>query len=295
MKNLPLNLLSTFVTFAESASISLAAKKLGLSQPAVSVQLRRLEEQLPRPLFVFQGKKKVLSHYGRSVYLALKDRLGAIETEMDRVNLIYAEPERMKLRVAVRPEILSLGGARIKFPGQVRFISLSNAEILDRLAKNEIDCGITYVKPDDPSVLAKELFSQSADFCIGKNWLKGRKLDLELASDKEFLLNTPCLAYKAEDPPYLTEWARYCGVDPAQLKVRVICEDWYALTRMVERGMGYTVAPSGVVPFAKGAAWVEIPEKAIPRRSFYLLYSKALRNVPGIKDFIEFAGSPTSD
>ena len=40
MKKLPLDLLSTFVTFVESPNISAAAKTLGLSQPAVSVQLR---------------------------------------------------------------------------------------------------------------------------------------------------------------------------------------------------------------------------------------------------------------
>jgi LysR family transcriptional regulator, salicylic acid-responsive activator of bsdBCD len=291
MKNVPLDLLSTFVMFAESPSISVTAKRLGLSQPAVSVQLRKLEEHLPRPLFVFQGKRKVLSHYGQAVYQGLRDRLKAIDNDLDRVNLIYAEPERLKLRVGLRPEILSLGGARIKFPGKVRFLSLSNPEILDRLAHNEIDCGITYVKPDDPNVLAKELFSQHMQFCVADTWLKGRKLDAKLASDREFLTQTPCLGYKEEEPPFLSEWARHCGLEPTDLKIRVVCEDWYAIVRMVEQGIGWTIAPSGVVPFAKAISAWDVPEKVLPKRIFYLLYAKSLRNVPGIRDFLEFTGS----
>lgn len=47
-----LNLLNTFVVLAEERSLSLAAKKLHLSQPALSYQLKRMREEFGDPLFI---------------------------------------------------------------------------------------------------------------------------------------------------------------------------------------------------------------------------------------------------
>ena len=41
---LPVHLIQTFVAFIEAANITEAAEKLGISQPAVSVHLKKLEE-----------------------------------------------------------------------------------------------------------------------------------------------------------------------------------------------------------------------------------------------------------
>ncbi|MBX9576449.1 MAG: LysR family transcriptional regulator [Caulobacteraceae bacterium] len=51
MKNLDLSLLRAFVTIADTESFTRAAVRLGLTQPAVSLQMRRLEAQLDRRLF----------------------------------------------------------------------------------------------------------------------------------------------------------------------------------------------------------------------------------------------------
>lgn len=51
LRHLDLDLLRTFVTIAETESFTRAAARLGLTQPAVSLQMRRLEERLERRLF----------------------------------------------------------------------------------------------------------------------------------------------------------------------------------------------------------------------------------------------------
>jgi DNA-binding transcriptional LysR family regulator len=51
-----LDLLSTFVEIYRCGSISAAAERLGLTQPAVSGQLARLEDQLGEQLFVRSRK-----------------------------------------------------------------------------------------------------------------------------------------------------------------------------------------------------------------------------------------------
>lgn len=287
MSSTPLDLLVTFTVFAESPNISEAARRLGLSQPAVSVQLKRLQERMPQPLFVFQGKRKALSHYGRAVYETLRDRLQSIERGLERVNLVHAKPENLHLRVGARREVFVLIGGRIRFPGSLELRTLSHPEILDQLTHGKIDAGITYIRPDDPNVLSKELLVQTAELCVSKKWLKKKPFNLEVARNPEFLKNTPYLAYKVDRPPYLMEWVSHCGLELKDLKLRAVCDDWTVILQMVQAGMGFSIMPSGILTGAPGVEVVEIPEKIIPKRTFYLLYSKSLRNVPGIRDLFQ--------
>lgn len=55
-RDLDLNLLRVFAVVAESASVTDAAKRLYMTQPAVSAALRRLTTAVGAPLFVRSGR-----------------------------------------------------------------------------------------------------------------------------------------------------------------------------------------------------------------------------------------------
>jgi LysR family transcriptional activator of nhaA len=57
-----------FWTTAHEGGVTRAAKKLRLSQPTVSEQIKRLEELLGSPLFERKGRSLVLTELGRTVY-----------------------------------------------------------------------------------------------------------------------------------------------------------------------------------------------------------------------------------
>jgi LysR family transcriptional activator of nhaA len=54
-----------FKTIAEEGSVSLAAKKLRLGQPALSAQLKQLEGSLGVALFERQHKKLLITEHGK--------------------------------------------------------------------------------------------------------------------------------------------------------------------------------------------------------------------------------------
>jgi LysR family hydrogen peroxide-inducible transcriptional activator len=56
--------LETFLKVVESGSFTQAARDLGLSQPAISQQMAKLEETLRQPLFERQGRTIKLTHAG---------------------------------------------------------------------------------------------------------------------------------------------------------------------------------------------------------------------------------------
>ena len=68
MKNLPMDLLRAFVTVVEFNSFTKAGELLGRSQPAISLQINRLEGILDETLLVKDGKNLILSDVGETIY-----------------------------------------------------------------------------------------------------------------------------------------------------------------------------------------------------------------------------------
>ncbi|MEL0639925.1 LysR family transcriptional regulator [Pseudoalteromonas aliena] len=64
MKNISTDSLRTFVMVVEVGGFAKAGDLLGLSQPAVSLQIKRLEDMIGYKLFKKQGQRQVLNQYG---------------------------------------------------------------------------------------------------------------------------------------------------------------------------------------------------------------------------------------
>jgi len=65
--NLPTELLRTFVTVIEVESYTHAAELLGRTQPAISLQMKRLEELVGAPLIVRKGRGVALTERGEAM------------------------------------------------------------------------------------------------------------------------------------------------------------------------------------------------------------------------------------
>ncbi len=86
------NLLSTFLAVLDAGRISAAAKALRLSQPAVTAQIRKLEEGLGTALFVRSARGVVptdaglrLAQFARSMYRLLDDAVAAVSSGEERL------------------------------------------------------------------------------------------------------------------------------------------------------------------------------------------------------------------
>jgi DNA-binding transcriptional LysR family regulator len=75
MKNISTDSLRTFVMVVEVGGFAKAGDLLGLSQPAVSLQIKRLEDLLGYKLFKKQGQRQVINHYGELLLPMAKQML----------------------------------------------------------------------------------------------------------------------------------------------------------------------------------------------------------------------------
>lgn len=64
MEHLSLDILRTFISIVDLNGFNKAAEKVHLSQSAISMQMKRLEEQTGHSLFERKGKQRLLTHHG---------------------------------------------------------------------------------------------------------------------------------------------------------------------------------------------------------------------------------------
>lgn len=100
LTQLPPDLLRTFVAAADSGSFTKAARAVHRTQSAVSMQMKRLETELDRPLFQREGRGVVLTAEGDTLYryaqrlLALHDEaLAAVSRPLPRGKVRFGAPE----------------------------------------------------------------------------------------------------------------------------------------------------------------------------------------------------------
>ncbi len=100
MLNLTLRQLQVFATVARHLSHSRAARELYLSQPAVSMQIKQLEQNIGLPLFEQTGKQLHLTEAGREMLhysLSITQQI----TEMNQVFNAMKGLEQGELNIAV--------------------------------------------------------------------------------------------------------------------------------------------------------------------------------------------------
>src|SRR5215213_11762649 len=73
--------LASFCTVVEQQSFSLAAEQLGVTQPAVSLQIRALEKRLGKQLLDRSGRRVEPTEAGRRLYRSAQ-RMLALEEQL---------------------------------------------------------------------------------------------------------------------------------------------------------------------------------------------------------------------
>lgn len=154
MLHVTLRQLKVFESVARHLSYSRAADELHLTQPAVSMQIKQLEDNISLPLFEQLGKRIYLTDAGRELYQysrAIAQQLADMEVALDELKGM----ERGKLSIAVvttanyfAPHLLAKFCQR--YSGVTVSLNVSNREtVLKQLADNLIDLAIMGQPPEN--------------------------------------------------------------------------------------------------------------------------------------------------
>ena len=286
MKSPDPNHFRTFIAVAEAKNFLSAAEKLGISQAAVSFQLKELESKMPVPLFQLEGKRKVLTHYGRALYEVVRNQENEFAKKMENLNRLYASPHQLTLKVGGRSEVLQFISPRIQFEGKVEFVSLTGPTATEKLLNHEIDVAISAVLPDSTEMAAKKLFQSASVFIVHQKIHKG-ELTLDGIRDSEFLTQTPSILYQP-DGHLIQDWLAPLKLKASDLNVRYIVQDWRSVERLVSEGMGYAIVPGYIESNSSSVLRMDLPASIMKRYQYYAIYEKALRKIPAFQDALNF-------
>jgi DNA-binding transcriptional LysR family regulator len=155
--NLPTNLIRSFVAIVDTGSMLNASNQVYVTQSALSLQIKRLEELVQQSLFLREGRRLELSDAG-TILLDYARRLLALHDEA----LIavgsggYVGPIRVGTVQDFADTILSglLGQFAGLHPDALIYAKVAGtSELQDLLDRDQLDMFIGYAAADDPAAL----------------------------------------------------------------------------------------------------------------------------------------------
>ncbi len=240
--------LRTLVRVAELGSLSKAADRLCVAQPALSRQMRMLEDELGTRLFDRHGRGMVITEQGRTVLrhaTRILKEVDAIkadvieETDAFGGHVSIGMPPTVSNILAV-PLLTAIHAAHPTV--KCRMVSSYSLYLLDWMYRGEIDIGILYDPQSIISLkcepLVEEVFHVVAPASAGLS--ADQPVPFTSLAGKPFLLPSANHGLRQ----IVEHCAQDCGIT---LDVRVEVDSYSALRQMVVQGCGWTILPLAAI------------------------------------------------
>lgn len=290
--NYTLHQLEIYKKVAELQSVTRAAEELYLTQPAISIQLKKLQEQFSQPLFEVIGRKLYITDFGKEVAISVDNILGevgALNTKM----LTYNGQLAGKLKIAlvstakyVMPYFLT---AFLEEHSAVTLaMDVTNkSSVINSLEKNLVDFALVSVIPDSLKISSIQLM-QNKLFLIG-----GRDcVDLSKNMSKKEIAKLPMLyrEYGSATRKAMEDYMDSQGL-PNVKRLELTSNE--AIKQAIIAGLGYSIMPLiGVKNELETGDVKIIPAKALPIiTNWNLIWLKSKRLSPTAEAYIEYLKS----
>jgi DNA-binding transcriptional LysR family regulator len=286
-----LRLLRTFKAVAESGSFTQAASRIHLTQAAVSVHMRQLEEELGAPLFLRVNKKLYLTETGRAL-------LGHAETIIRAHDDAKADlaaiggPSRGRLHLGVAstaitahplPEILS----EIKRKYALLDLSVvggTSEKIIEQILGGSIDVGLVSLPVEASDVLTETLRSDRlvAAMIHQHKLARSRMITAEELASEQLILGE-----KGGNTRRLID----LFFEKNKLEPTIVMElqRTEAIIKMVELGFGVTILPRSSVHthMARGTLHAVPVRDLDVKWEFGVAYLKSEYLPPALESFLK--------
>ena len=287
--------LRQFVALAEEGNFSVAARRLHMAQPPLSVAIRKLEEEIGLPLFVRGSRGVRLTAAGEAALrnarqcldLASEIKVAAHQAEAGEAGLLRIGFSG-SVTVRILPELVLAFGRR--YPAvRLELREGTNMELLTLVETRALDLGFVRLPTSRPPDLRFQLVEEDV-FCLAlpRGHVLARKQTIPLAA----LEGQPLIGY-APSPvgglhAAVNLLLQRAGVAPciAQEVVQV-----QTALGLVASGLGMALVPAANTPFQKSSGAVFRPIANLPadaRIGIALAYHGASEN-PAIRRFLEVA------
>ena len=289
--------LQVFSAVASHGSFTKAAKELNLTQPAVSMQVKQLEEQIQTPLFEHLGKRIFLTDAGQEVFHTAKvvlqqlDDLGAVLDEMMGL-------ERGRLRIAAIstanyfvPRLL--GTFCKRHEGVNVALDVTNrTAVLNQLAENVADMAVMGTPPSDTELEAAPFMDNPVVIVAPPDHPLAEVKDIPLKrlEEETFLIREPGSGTR-------NAMKRFFDEHGLKLNTGMEMSSQVAIKQSIEAGLGLGMIQKDAIEMELRLGRLVILDVADTpvQRHWYLVHRKGKRLSAAAQAFKDFVLGEAAD
>lgn len=287
--NYTLHQLQVFLKVAENESITKASEELFLTQPAVSIQLKKFQDQFPIPLTEVVGRKLYITEFGKEIAQAAEKILAEAEAiNYKTLSFKGMLAGRLKISVVstgkyVMPYFLSDFMDEHKGVDLVMDVT-NKSRVVRSLENNEVDFALVSVIPEHLNLNRVELMKNKL-FLVGS----AKRTIAKNFSRKHIFEQFPMI-YREEGSATRNAMENYMKKNNYSTRKKIELTSNEALKQAVTAGLGYSIMPLiGIKNSLKNNELQIIPVKDLPITTHWnlvWLHSKKLS--PTAEAFLEY-------
>jgi DNA-binding transcriptional LysR family regulator len=237
-----------FIVVAEELSFTRAARRLGMAQPPLSQQIRRLEEAVGSPLLT-RVPRVALTEAGAVFLESARRTLAQVAQAVDSAGRVgRGLSGRLTVgfasSVVFTPLVEAFRAYRTRYPGvEYQLREMHSGAQLAALRGGSIDVGLLRGSPSDDDLDTETVVREPF---IALLPARHRLAGLSRMAPRQ-LANEPFILFPRHVAPTLYDQiAAVCRVGEFSPRVAHEALEWHTVTGLVGAGLGVAIAPAGI-------------------------------------------------
>lgn len=249
--------LEYFKAVARLQHMTKAAKKLKISQPALSATIARLEEEIGVPLFDRVGRQIQLNKYGKSFLARVNNIFYEIEDGKREIQDLANTLENSISIAILLPHVLPnfLEDFLYNYPNSyIHQFSSSRGKTIKQLENFEVDFAILVEPIQNKNIVWKHLYEEPIYLSVARDhkFANVKTISLNEVKNENFISYGDNFEFRKLTDMYCQE----AGFKP---KTKIELEDPISILRLVELGYGVAFTPKLSTIENRFANTVQIP------------------------------------
>jgi DNA-binding transcriptional LysR family regulator len=286
--------LQVFHTVARLLSFTKAAETLHMTQPAVTFQIRQLEEHFNTRLFDRTHNRINLTAAGQRVF-EYADRILALYGEMDsRVRELTGDVSGILIigaSTTIAEYVLPglLGAFQTRYPDVNVRLSVSNSlGVVHMVENNTVDVGIVEAPVSNKNLVVDVCWHDELVFICppGHQYAKKTAITPQEIVDLPFL----CREEGSGTREVINEYFEHNKISPHDLSLCMEFGSPEAIKSAVEAGLGVSIVSRATVgKELKLGTLVALPLKPMLKRPFSFVHQRQKFRLRAVDEFMNFA------
>jgi DNA-binding transcriptional LysR family regulator len=288
--------LETFLAVVNSGSFSRAAEALHRTQPAVSIAVRKLEEDLGQPLVVRGSRELKLTDAGR-LLVDSAERMLNLREQLKRSIADLGQMRRGQLSLganesSIHAVLPALSLYRRRYPDIPIAVHRTFSRDVPRDVLNyRLDLGVISFVPPEPNLEATEIACDDLALVVhpGHRFAKSRRVEITDLGKETFIAHIV-------ESPYRRQVIQLFARHHTPLNRTVELPTIESIKRFVQMEMGIAIVPRMCVglEIERGAlVALNVPQLRISRR-LYLVYRNDHQLPQAARALVELLAEPAS-